>query len=301
MGDSVVPGLSGLPNLPDEAGGGGGKGGGKGGGDDYGGSNEQAGYSAFDPNSPMPADPSHPEYEFFKAGWERAQAEYEYQKMIEEMMSGFEDDDDDDDDEEDIDPLTEETTSFGTLKEELGEIEAGSMYAFTDDKWQIIGLEDMPEDLAYGYSYLGNDYATGIEGRGTDYESYLDNFSAATTYINEQISTEEKNAALIGVDYDITDEDRSRRINEYFGTMWSETDQQGLQDIFEEWGNPEGFTDWLHDPDLWTWETEGGGDTEDDSGPAQERQRKGGSSSSLLTDEDETLGSGKKSKSLLGD
>lgn len=86
-----------------------------------------------------------------------------------------------------------------------------------------------------------------IEGenqRDALYANYLDAAGTATDYINKEIADEVANAQLLGIDYSITDEQKSTRISDYFATVWGEGQQQQLEALMGEWGNPKGFTDW---------------------------------------------------------
>lgn len=85
----------------------------------------------------------------------------------------------------------------------------------------------------------------GLNDRDEAYTEYLDYASRATDYVNQQINDEQSNAALMGVDYEMTDERKSARINEYFSTIWGEGNQTKLEGLFEEWGDPEGFEGFL--------------------------------------------------------
>lgn len=81
----------------------------------------------------------------------------------------------------------------------------------------------------------------GLNDTQTAYSSYLDAASTATDYINSQIKSEQSNAALLGIDYNITDADKASRINNYFSTLWGEGDQQNLEQLVTKWGEPTGF------------------------------------------------------------
>lgn len=86
-----------------------------------------------------------------------------------------------------------------------------------------------------------------IEGenrRDSLYSNYLDAAGTATDYINQQVTQELSNARLLGIDYDITDEQKGARISDYFASIWGEGQQSQLEALMGEWGNPEGFTEW---------------------------------------------------------
>ena len=91
-------------------------------------------------------------------------------------------------------------------------------------------------------------WKTALKGesqRDDAYGNYMDAANTAIDYVNDLVGAEQSNAGLLGVDYKLTDQDKQDRINNYFATLWSDTDQKGLQDLFDKWGKPEGFTDWL--------------------------------------------------------
>ena len=83
--------------------------------------------------------------------------------------------------------------------------------------------------------------AAGVGERDQLYSSYMNAASSATDYINSAVNKERSNAQLMGVDYSITDEQKQGRINDYFATVWGEGDQQRLEGLMSEWGNPTGF------------------------------------------------------------
>jgi hypothetical protein len=85
----------------------------------------------------------------------------------------------------------------------------------------------------------------GIADRDKLYSDYLDAVDKATQYVNTQIEQERSNAQLIGADYTLTDEEKQKRIGDYFASIWGAGQQQQLEDLFNKWGNPEGFSDWL--------------------------------------------------------
>lgn len=76
------------------------------------------------------------------------------------------------------------------------------------------------------------------------YGDYMSAASSATDFINSQIKEEQANARLMGVDYNLSDEQKADRISNYFATIWSEGDQTRLENLFKEWGNAKGFEDW---------------------------------------------------------
>lgn len=81
----------------------------------------------------------------------------------------------------------------------------------------------------------------GIAERDNLYTGYMDAASSAADYVNSEISREMANAKLLGIDYNITDEMKSQRINDYFSTLWGEGEQTRLEALMSEYGDPEGF------------------------------------------------------------
>ena len=81
----------------------------------------------------------------------------------------------------------------------------------------------------------------GLNDRDALYSDYISAASSATDYINAQVGDERSNAALLGIDYNITDTQKSDRISNYFASIWGEGDQSRLEGLFDKWGNPEGF------------------------------------------------------------
>ena len=143
--------------------------------------------------------------------------------------------------------------------------------------------------------------ASGIEGRDALYSGYMNAAGQATDYVNAEIKQEQANAAMLGIDYNITDEQKSQRVNDYFATMWGEGDQQRLEASFAEWGNPEGFTNFTvkrGDGGKYGKGSEGKeevvGSTEGNWDPNTLRS---GGAGSVSDDEDDTLGA---KKSILG-
>jgi hypothetical protein len=91
---------------------------------------------------------------------------------------------------------------------------------------------------------LEQERTEGLAKRDTLYGDYLDAANASADYIDQQIAREEANAKLLGIEYQLTPEQRSERVNNYFASIWDESKQSELEGLFEKWGNPEGFEDW---------------------------------------------------------
>ncbi len=77
------------------------------------------------------------------------------------------------------------------------------------------------------------------------YADYMDAASTATDYINSQIAQERANAALLGVDYQIDDAQKQKRISDYFSTLWGEGQQSQLESLMDKVGAPQGFEGFL--------------------------------------------------------
>ena len=70
----------------------------------------------------------------------------------------------------------------------------------------------------------------------------LTNASLATDYITNQLNEEASTARLMGVDFNVSDDQKSSRISDYFATLWGEGSERELEALIKEWGSPEGFT-----------------------------------------------------------
>jgi len=84
-----------------------------------------------------------------------------------------------------------------------------------------------------------NRITTGQNDLDKAYGNYLEASGSATEYINQQISDQRTNAALLGVDFNITDQQKSDRISNYFASIYNETDFTQLTDLNEEFGDPD--------------------------------------------------------------
>jgi multidrug efflux pump subunit AcrA (membrane-fusion protein) len=82
-----------------------------------------------------------------------------------------------------------------------------------------------------------------IEQRDTILSDRNTASTSAVDYVNQQIAREKSNAALFGIQYDVTDENKSKRIGDYFSTLWSTGQDERINNLFTEVGKPEGFTD----------------------------------------------------------
>ena len=77
--------------------------------------------------------------------------------------------------------------------------------------------------------------------RDTLFSGYMTAAESAVDYINQQINEERSNAALLGIDYQLTDEMKQQRINKYFDSLWGAGDELELDNLIKDYGNPTGF------------------------------------------------------------
>ena len=82
----------------------------------------------------------------------------------------------------------------------------------------------------------------GIKQRDQLFSERLTNASLATDYITQQLNEEASTARLMGVDFNVTDEQKASRISDYFATLWGEGSERELESLIKEWGSPEGFS-----------------------------------------------------------
>lgn len=119
---------------------------------------------------------------------------------------------------------------------------------------------------------------------------YFDAANQATSFVTDKIAGEKANAALMSVDYNMSDDIKGERISNYFSTLWSEGNQAELEGSFSEVG--------AGDFEQTLWRGEG-----TESGPAGSvgEQKAGGGitakpTKTLIDDEDNQLGA----SSILG-
>ena len=138
--------------------------------------------------------------------------------------------------------LGSDNTGFGKLQELLKPIDAGNAYAFRNGKWEVSDIRNMTDpDFSLGYSYKGNDIIKGRNKTSTEYKKYLDLVDTAKSDVKGVIDKEKANALMRGVKYDITPEDINRRTQTYFEKKWSQSNQDKLQSMIDEFGKPRGF------------------------------------------------------------
>lgn len=177
------------------------------------------------------------------AGWSAGKSARQQQSMVDNMMEAFKAPEQKTP--EPPDPLTVVGTDYGSLENKLGKLKEGQGYFYNNGKWGIYDYSDMPEGYTRGYSYTGTDFGEGINKRDQAYKDYMDAANQATSYINDLIAKEKAQAALRGVDYNITDKQKKERINNYFANLWDEGAQTNLENLMKEFGKPKGFEDFI--------------------------------------------------------
>ena len=87
--------------------------------------------------------------------------------------------------------------------------------------------------------------AAGIKNRDKLYEEYIKATEATIEDVDSQISRERSSAALMGIQYEMDDNRRQNRLQDYFTQIWAEENQTQLNELMDKYGNPEGFDGWL--------------------------------------------------------
>ena len=83
--------------------------------------------------------------------------------------------------------------------------------------------------------------AAGEQERDFLYSDYMDAAGSAADFINAEISGEQSNANLLGIDYAINDEQKQTRVENYFASIWGAGQQTQLEALVGKWGKPKGF------------------------------------------------------------
>lgn len=83
--------------------------------------------------------------------------------------------------------------------------------------------------------------AAGEQERDFMYTDYMDAAGSAADFINSEVEGERSNANLLGIDYNINDEQKQTRVENYFASIWGEGQQAQLEGLIDKWGNPTGF------------------------------------------------------------
>lgn len=105
-------------------------------------------------------------------------------------------------------------------------------YGWNNGRWEHSGSDLSDYSRIYtaeGDMYERSTFDDIMGGRSTAANS-------ATEYVNAQITDEGANAALLGVDYSITDDQKSTRINDYFSTLWSQENEDTVTELAQIWG-----------------------------------------------------------------
>ena len=184
-------------------------------GEDHGANNYAAGQNLYNTGGYLAGDNGHPEYAYLEAGYNAAKTAKEQEMamwgMMESMMNRGA-----------SPPSSSSSTS--TYDPAQAEVDRAAAQADADEKARL---------------------AQGGRDRDNLYSSYMDAAGNATDTINEQISGERSNAALLGIDYNVTNDQKTQRINDYFGSIWGAGEQTQLEQLMGNFGNPAGFTDFL--------------------------------------------------------
>jgi hypothetical protein len=184
-------------------------------GEDYGANNYAAGQNLYNTGGHLAGDVGHPEYAYMEAGYNAAKTAKEQEmtmkQMIERMMIGGA-------------TPSSSSSSTSTYDPAQAEVDRAAAQADADERARI---------------------SQGGRDRDNLYSSYMDAAGNATDTINKQISGERSNAALLGIDYNVTNDQKTQRINDYFGSIWGAGEQTQLEQLMGNFGNPAGFTDFL--------------------------------------------------------
>ncbi len=170
------------------------------------------GYSAFQSGQPVTAtDTNHPLYSYYQYGYSAAQAEAraaqqrrQSEQAMARMMAGM------------MASQREQSAQFQQMMRQA-EIDRAAK-----------------EEAARREA--------GVKRRDQLFSERLTNASLATDYITQQLNEEASTARLMGVDFNVTDEQKASRISDYFATLWGEGSERELEALIKEWGSPEGFS-----------------------------------------------------------
>jgi len=177
------------------------------------------GYSAFQSGQPVTAtDTNHPLYSYYQYGYSAAQAEAraaqqrrQSEQMMHAMMANM------------ARAQQEQSTQF---QQQMRQAESDR--AAREEAARVAAEQARRE--------------AGIKQRDKLFSERLTNASLATDYITQQLNEEASTARLMGVDFNVTDEQKAGRISDYFATLWGEGSERELESLIKEWGAPEGFS-----------------------------------------------------------
>lgn len=162
--------------------------------------NYDAGYTAAQSGQPALTNTSHPEYQYWIAGYNDYNKKQNTSSSVTELFSGM-------------------SEMFAPMEITFPEYEGPS-------------AEEISAE---------NKKNSDISRRNTLFSGYVTAADTAADYINNQINEERSNAALLGIDYQLTDELKQQRINKYFDSLWGAGDELELDNLIKEYGNPTGF------------------------------------------------------------
>jgi len=152
----------------------------------------------------------------------------------------------------DMDALADNEIYAMSPDPETSTLYDGNYYDWDDDtggwvdakeRWMKVdtSAEGFSWDGMKGYTSEGESVADLVAERNEAYGYYLDAAETATNFVNSEISQEQSNANLMGIDYSITDAQKATRVNDYFATIWSESNQTNPEGLMDSYGNPQGF------------------------------------------------------------
>lgn len=102
-----------------------------------------------------------------------------------------------------------------------------------------------PEGPSYEEQLAEQQRMQGIQERDSLYSEYMNAATTATDYVNSMIERERANAELLGIEYEMTDELKQERLSNKFADLWGAGSQSRLEALFDQYGRPQGFTDWI--------------------------------------------------------
>ena len=177
------------------------------------------GYSAFQSGQPVTAtDTNHVLYDYYKYGYSAAQSEAraaQQRQQSERAMSGM-------------------MASMARAQQEQS--------TQFQQMMQQTEIDRQAKEEAARVAAKQARREAGIKRRDQLFSERLTNASLATDYITNQLNEEASTARLMGVDFNVTDEQKAARISDYFATLWGEGSERELEAQIKEWGAPDGFT-----------------------------------------------------------
>lgn len=83
--------------------------------------------------------------------------------------------------------------------------------------------------------------AQGENRRDMMVSEYMDSADLAANYVNSQITQEISNANLMGIEYEVTEENKAARVSNYFASIWGEGQDSEAKALVDKWGMAKGF------------------------------------------------------------